>query len=96
LRLISQRQFAALVVELLEAVEAIATVAHHLASLAHIAELFGQLQEPNLGADDLLFGRHGGVLQSAEAGRYATPTSSAPRLGYRCARGTEHHRQIKF
>jgi hypothetical protein len=32
------------------------------------------------GTPNLLFGCHG-VLQSAEAGRYATPTSSAPRLG---------------
>src|ERR1700726_3592108 len=31
---------------------------HFLAALADIAELLSELQEPNLGADDLLFGRH--------------------------------------
>src|SRR5215831_10348322 len=71
---------AALVVELLEAIEAVAAVAHHLASLADVAELLGKLEQSYLGADNLLFGRHG-VLQVAEAGRCATPTSSAPRLG---------------
>src|SRR3989475_10061743 len=38
-----QSQFAALVVEL-----------HHLAGLADIAELFSELQQANLGTDDLL------------------------------------------
>ena len=45
---------AARVVKLLEAIEAIAAVAHHLAGLADITELFGELQQPNLRADDLL------------------------------------------
>src|SRR5262249_58412477 len=72
-----QGQFAALVVELLEPVEAVAAVAHHLAGLADIAELLGELQQTNLGADDLLFSRHG-VLQSAQAGRLATPNPSRP------------------
>ena len=59
LRLIScKRQLAAFVVELLEAVEAVAAVAHHLAGLADVAELLGQLQQSNFGADDLLFGGH--------------------------------------
>ena len=66
---LGQGEFAALVVELLEAVKAVATIAHHLAGLAHIAELLGQLQQSNLRADDLLFGSHDGGLQSAEAGR---------------------------
>src|SRR5262249_23898385 len=44
---------------------------------ADIAELLGELQQANLGADDLLFSRHG-VLQSAEAGRFTTPTASRP------------------
>jgi hypothetical protein len=35
------------------------------------------LQQANLGADDLLFSRHG-VLQYAEAGRFATPTAPRP------------------
>jgi len=75
-----QSQFAALVVELLEAIEAVAAVAHHLASLADVAELLGKLEQSYLGADNLLFSRHG-VLQVAEAARCAPPTSSAPRLG---------------
>src|SRR5262249_54810546 len=50
-----QRQFAALVVQLLKPVEAVAAITHHLAGLADIAELLGKLQQANLGADDLLF-----------------------------------------
>ena len=63
-----QRQFAALLVELLEPVEAVVAVAHHFSSLADIAELLGELQQANFGADDLLFGRHG-VLQSPRGTR---------------------------
>src|SRR5947208_16333883 len=48
-----QAQFAALVVELLEPVEAVAAVAHHLTGLADVAELLGELQQANLSADDL-------------------------------------------
>ena len=44
-----QRQFAALVVELLEAIETVAAVAHHLAGLADVAELLGQLQQSDFG-----------------------------------------------
>jgi hypothetical protein len=51
---LGQREFAAFVVELLEAIEAVARVAQHFAGLADIAELAGQLQQPDLGADDLL------------------------------------------
>src|SRR6266550_2837693 len=43
-----QRQLAAFVVKLLEAIEAVAAIAHHLAGLAHIAKLLGKLQEPDL------------------------------------------------
>src|SRR5207245_2021117 len=41
------------------------------------AWLLGELQQTNLGVDDLLFSRHG-VLQCAEAGRFATPTAPRP------------------
>jgi hypothetical protein len=54
-RQLLQRQFAAGVVEFLEAVEAVAAVAHHFAGLADVAKLLGQLQKPHLGADDFLF-----------------------------------------
>src|SRR5438034_1086590 len=66
-----------LAVELLEPVEAVAAVAHHLAGLADVAELLGELQQSDLGADNLLLGGHG-VLQCAEAGRFATPTAPRP------------------
>ena len=46
-------------------------------SFSGIAELLGKLQQANLGADDLLFSRRG-VLQCAEAGRFATPTAPRP------------------
>ena len=72
-----QSKVPAFVVKLLEAIEAVAAIAHHLAGLTHIAELFGKLQQSNFGADDLLFSRHG-VLQCAEAGRFATPTAPRP------------------
>ena len=72
-----QRQLAAFVVELLEPVEAVAAVAHHLAGLADVAQLLGKLQQSNLGADDLLLSGHG-VLQCAEPGRFATPTAPRP------------------
>src|ERR1700676_3816777 len=85
-----QRQLAAFVIEFLEAVEAVAAIAHHLAGLADIAELLGELQEPNLGADDLLFGRHG-VLQFAEAGRFAPPTAPRPGSAYDSPWGPGHH-----
>src|SRR5262249_4933393 len=76
-----QCQFAAFIVELLEAVEAVAAVAHHFAGLADIAELLGELQQSNFGADDLLFGGHS-VLSIRRAGRYAT--STAPRAAPAC------------
>src|SRR5207245_3176711 len=90
-----QRQLAAFVVEFLEAVEAVAAVSHHLAGLAHIAELFGEFQQPDLGANDLLLGRHG-VLQCAEAGRFATPTAPRPASACDSPWGPGHLRQIKF
>src|SRR6202044_3393771 len=45
-RQLLQRQFAAGVVKLLEAIETVARVAHHFAGLADIAELPGHLQQP--------------------------------------------------
>src|SRR5262249_31513015 len=72
-----QGQSAALLVELLEPVEAVAAVAHHLAGLADIAELLGELQQANLGADDLLFSRQG-ALQCAGGGRFPPPPAPPP------------------
>jgi peptide/nickel transport system substrate-binding protein len=42
----------------LAAVKAVAAVAHHLTGLANIAELLGQLQQTELGSDDLLLLGH--------------------------------------
>src|SRR6476620_2448382 len=42
-----------------------------------IAELPGEFQQSDLGADNLLFSRHG-LLQCAEAGRFVTPTAPRP------------------
>ena len=53
---------AALLVEFLEAVEAVARIAHDFAGLADVAELFGQFQQAGLGADNLLVLGHGSVL----------------------------------
>src|SRR6516225_11590362 len=63
-----QCQLAAFVVQLLEAVEAVASVAHHLAGLADIAELLGQFQEPDLRSDDLLILGHSLISVSPEGG----------------------------
>ena len=49
-----QRKTCARTVEVLEAVEAVARVAHHLAGLRDVAELPGEFQQAGLGADDLL------------------------------------------
>src|SRR5262249_13088782 len=82
-----QGQFTALLLELLEAVEAIAAVAHHLAGWADVAELLGELQRANLGADDLLFTRQG-VLQGAEGGRFPPPTAPRPASACRSPGGS--------
>ena len=41
-------KLATFVVQLLETIEAVARVTHHLARLADVAELFGQLQQADL------------------------------------------------
>src|SRR5439155_26321463 len=58
---LGQRQLAALLVQLLKAIETVAAVSHHLARLGYAAELLGQLQQADLGFDDLLFRRHCGL-----------------------------------
>src|SRR3954447_26244956 len=73
-----QGEFAASVVELLEAVEAVARVAHHLAGLAHVAELLGQLQQAELGADDLLLLGHGRCPLERRGWALRTPTAPRP------------------
>src|SRR5215469_13587516 len=63
---------AAFVVKLLETVEAVAAVAHHFAGLADITELLGQLEQPELGSDNLLFLGHS-WSPSCAGGRVAVP-----------------------
>src|SRR5262249_44838507 len=78
-----QRPLAAFVVEFLEAVETVAAVAHHLAGLTDVAELFSKLEQSNFGTDDLLFSRHG-VLQSPRRGASPPrPLRAPPRLAIR-------------
>src|SRR5579884_18594 len=52
------RRLAALRVQLLEPVEAVAAVPHDLAGPGHVAELLRQLQQPDLHLDDLLVLAH--------------------------------------
>src|SRR6201988_5454205 len=78
---LGQRQLAAFLVKFLKAVEAIARIPEHRASLADVAKLLGKLEQSNLSPNNLLFGRHG-VLQSAEAGPCATPTAPRPASAY--------------
>src|SRR5262249_2520409 len=53
-----QGQFAAFVVQFLKPVEAVPAIPHHLAGLADVAELLGQLQKPRLHPNDLLLLSH--------------------------------------
>src|SRR4029079_8255005 len=72
-----QCQLAALIVQFLEPVEAIPAIPHNLTGMAHAAELLRELQQPDLCANDLLFCRHEGVLQTPRWG--ASPPRPAPR-----------------
>ena len=57
-RHLDQRRLAALLVEVLEPIEAVAGKSHDPAGLADAAELLRQLQHADLVADDLLVPRH--------------------------------------
>jgi hypothetical protein len=73
-----QRQLATFVIELFEPIEAVPTVAHHLARSAHITELLRQLQKPHLGPDNLLFLCHH-MVSAAAGGQAAVPISAQNR-----------------
>ena len=81
-----QRQLAAFVVELLEPIEAVPAIAHHLAGLGDpgsspgqaIAELLGQLEHAHFGADDLLVLGHERCPLERRGRGFATLASSAP------------------
>jgi hypothetical protein len=53
-----ERDFFAFLVQLLETVGAVPAIAHHLARLAHIAELFGELQQAKHSADNFMIFSH--------------------------------------
>ena len=59
----SERRLTAGFVELLEAIEAIATKAHHLAGLLNVAELLCKIQQPNLRTNDFAFGGQDRLLR---------------------------------
>jgi hypothetical protein len=66
-----QRELTALIVQLLEPIEAVAAVAHQLAGLADIAELLGKLQQSDFGSPVM-------VSSNRRDGRFATPTAPRP------------------
>src|SRR5215204_791386 len=83
-RQLLKRQLAPGLVEILEAIEAVARVAHHLAGLAHVAELPGELQQANFGPDDLLFLGHDQCPLERRGRALRTPATPRPvwvRLG---------------
>jgi len=47
----AERLFAAGLVQLLEAIEAVSAVAHHLTGLRHVTQLLGELQHSHFGLD---------------------------------------------
>src|SRR5437016_10748094 len=65
-----QRQLAAFVVKLLETIEAIPRVAHHLASLRNAAQHLSQLQQSHFVLDDFLVGAHSDISSLAPAGAF--------------------------
>jgi hypothetical protein len=72
-----QRQLPAFVVQLFETVKAVPAVPRHLAGLAHIAELLGQLQQPYLRPNDLLLLRRV-VISAPPKGGWRSPAPPAP------------------
>jgi hypothetical protein len=81
-----QRQLAAFVVELLEAIEAVPAIAHHLAGLGDIAELLGQLEHAHFGADDLLVLGHGRCPLERRGRALRTPTTPRPASAHASAK----------
>src|ERR687898_409412 len=77
-RQLLKRQLASGLVEILEAIEAVARVAHHLAGLTHVAELPGELQQANFGPDDLLFLCHDQCPLERRGRALRTPTTPRP------------------
>src|SRR3954447_22120807 len=66
------------IIQLLEAVEAVARVAHHLAGLADVAELLGKFQQANFGPNDLLLFRHRRCPLERRGRALRTPTTPRP------------------
>src|ERR1700759_3947451 len=85
---LGQRKIPTLLIQIPEAIEAIARIAHHSAGLGHAAQLLSQLQQPDLSLDHLtLGGRHDGL--PGETGRGAAlrlwlrPPASSPTVSNR-------------
>jgi hypothetical protein len=55
---LAQGQLATLLVQLFEAVKAVAGVPHHLACLRNAAQQLAELQQPHFVLDDFFFGAH--------------------------------------
>jgi hypothetical protein len=70
--------FAPSIIQLLEAVEAVARVAHHLAGLADVAELPGKFQQANFSPNDLLLFRHRRCPLERRGRALRTPTTPRP------------------
>src|SRR3954469_15728389 len=70
--------FAPSIIQLLEAVEAVARVAHHLAGLADVAELLGKFQQANFGPNDLLLFRPRRCPLERRGRALRTPTTPRP------------------
>src|ERR1700756_1173622 len=68
-RLISCSASSPPIVQILEQVKAVSAIAHHLAGLADIAELLGELQQTNLRPDDLLLLRNIVISAPPRGGR---------------------------
>jgi len=65
---LGKRQLTAFVIQLLEPVEAVATISHHLAGLADVAQLLGQFQHSDLRANDFLLLCHGCISCARRCG----------------------------
>src|SRR5262249_21187687 len=90
-----QGQFAALVIELLELIEAVAAVAHHFAGLDDVVLPVGVPHAGDFRAAGILVSPRG-VLQGAEARAVAAPTAPRPASARDSPWGPGHLCQVKF
>ena len=79
-----QRQLAAFLVQLLEAIEAVPRVAHHLPGLGNATQHLGQLQQSNLVLNDFLIGAPADISSLAPAGAFYRKIQIKSWLGHLC------------